>query len=521
MEAVSTSKLTGLHRDSVTEGCLHEGDLEQSVDVVVIGSGSGGAVIAAELAEAGHEVLVLEEGPFVPSDEHAQMRPSQSIRRVWREAAMSAAIGLGDTPVVNVTMGRLVGGSSALTGGVCFRIPDRVLHSWVHEHGLDELSSQKLEPFHDRVEEYLGVTEVPKELHSRSLQLFSHGAELRGIEVKPTRRNIQDCSGIAQCNFGCPKGAKRSVDRSYLPRAARHGARVISDCLAERILVENGRAVGVRGRLLRGRAGKRAGRFTIHARRVVVAAGAWHGPLLLKASGVGRGSKHLGRNLTLHPACRMMARFKEPVHGWRGALQAAFVDAFEDEKLTMVSLFVPPGILAATLPGFGPEHSERAEQSAHIAVMGGLIHDVGGGVIRRTLGREPLVTYRMSRSDRAALPRLMEVMADTFAAAGAQEIFLPVLGHKPVTPDELRHLDIASIPARRYECASQHPLGSARMGTSPDNSVVDPNGRCWDTEELYIADGSILPTSLGVNPQVGVMTMATRIALRLRDTPLP
>ena len=517
---MSKSKLTGLSRDAIIEGATHDGGLEMSVDVVVVGSGSGGAVIAAELAGAGQEVLVLEEGPFVPAEEHAMMRPSQSIRRVWREAAMSAAIGVGDSPVVNVTMGRLVGGSSALTGGVCFRIPEKVLESWVKEHGLGELSQKALEPFHARVEERLGVTEVPEALHSNSLRLFRRGADVRGFEVKPTRRNIQDCAGIGQCNFGCPKGAKRSVDRSYLPRAAAHGARVVSDCLVERIEIRNGRAVGVSGRLLRGRRGSRVGRFKIHARRVVVAAGAWHGPLLLRASGVGRDSGQLGRNLTLHPACRMMARFKEPVHGWRGALQAAFVDAFAAEKLTMVSLFVPPGILAATLPGFGPGHTARAEQSAHIAVMGGLIHDEGGGVIRKSLGREPFVTYRMSRSDRAALPRLVEVMADTFAAAGAEEIFLPILGHKPVTPSELRSLDIAAIPARRYECASQHPLGSARMGTSAKNSVVDPNGRCWDTDELYVADGSILPTSLGVNPQVGIMTMATRIGLHLADLPL-
>jgi len=518
---MSGSKLAGLSAESVLVGSAYEGDLELHTDVVVIGSGSGGAVVAAELAEAGQEVLVLEEGPFIPAEEHAAMRPSQSIRHAWREGAMSAAIGVGDSPMVNVTMGRLVGGSSALTGGVCFRIPDRVLHSWVHEHGLSELSSDALEPFHQAVEQHLGVTEVPASLHSRSLQLFTEGARRRGYEVKPTRRNIQDCSGISQCNFGCPKGAKRSVDRSYLPRAAAHGARVLSDCLAERILLRDGRAVGVRARLLRGVSARAHAHVTIHARRVVVAAGAWHGPQLLAASGVGRRSRQLGRNLTLHPACRMMARFKEPVHGWRGALQAAFVDAFESEQLTMVSMFVPPGILAATLPGFGPEHTRRAEQSAHLAMMGGLIHDEGGGVIRRGLGREPLVTYRMSRRDRAALPRLMEVMADTFAAAGAEEIFLPILGHAPVKPDQLRHLDLAAIPARRYECASQHPLGSCRMGTSPERSVVDPDGRTWDVEELYIADGSILPTSLGVNPQLGVMTMATRIATKLRDRPLP
>jgi len=517
---MSSTRLAGLSGDAVLRGSAHEGDLELHADVVVVGSGSGGAVVAAELAEAGQQVIVLEEGPFIASDDYAAMRPSQSIRHAWREGAMSAALGVGDSPIVNVTMGRLVGGSSALTGGVCFRIPDRVLHSWVHEHGLDELSSQALEPFHRIVEERLGVTEVPPSLHSRSLQLFAEGARRQGFQLKPTRRNIQDCAGIAQCNFGCPKGAKRSVDRSYLPRAAAHGARVISDCLAERILVRDGRAVGIRGRLLRGPKARRHGKVTIHARRVVISAGAWHSPLLLSASGIGRRSRQLGRNLTLHPACRMMARFKEPVLGWKGALQAAFTDAFEAEQLTMVSLFVPPGVLAATLPGFGPEHSRRAEQSAHIAMMGGLIHDEGGGVIRRGLGREPLVTYRMTPRDRAALPRLIEVMAETFAAAGAEEIFLPVLGHAPVKPDQLRHLDLAAIPAKRYECASQHPLGSCRMGTSPERSVVDPSGRCWEVEDLYIADGSILPTSLGVNPQVGVMTMATRIASRLRELPL-
>jgi len=517
---VSRSRLAGLGSEAVLQGSEHDGDLELHTDVVVVGSGSGGAVVAAELAEAGQQVIVLEEGPFIPADDYAAMRPSQSIRHAWREAAMSAALGVGDSPVVNVTMGRLVGGSSALTGGVCFRIPDRVLHSWVHEHGLEDLSSEALEPFHRAVEDRLGVTEVPASLRSRSLQLFTEGARRKGYELKPTRRNIQDCSGIAQCNFGCPKGAKRSVDRSYLPRAAAHGAQVISDCLVERILVREGRAVGVRGRLLRGHNGSKHGRVRVHARRVVVAAGAWHSPLLLQASGLGRRSRQLGRNLTLHPACRMMARFKEPVYGWRGALQAAFADAFEEEQLTMVSLFMPPGVLAATLPGFGPEHTRRAEQSAHIAMMGGLIHDEGGGVIRRTIGREPLVTYRMSPRDRAALPRLMEVMAETFAAAGAEEIFLPLLGHAPVKPDQLRHLDLAAIPARRYECASQHPLGSCRMGISPERSVVNPDGRTWDVEDLYVADGSILPTSLGVNPQVGIMTMATRIATKLRDLPL-
>ena len=181
----------------------------------------------------------------------------------------------------------------------------------------------------------------------------------------------------------------------------------------------------------------------------------------------------------------------------------------------MVGLFVPPGVLAATMPGFGPEHVRRASDIPHLAVFGGLLHDEAGGTVRRGPGREPFVTYRMAKEDRARIPNMMRRMAEVFFAAGAKEVFPPILGQPGVDADQFAKLDLDRVPSMRLECSSQHPLGSARMGTSESTAVTDIDGRVWGTANLFVADGSLVPTSLGVNPQVTVMTLATRVAHRM------
>jgi choline dehydrogenase-like flavoprotein len=492
-------------------------DLAIACDVVVIGSGAGGSVVATELAAAGQDVVVLEEGPHVPPETYGKMRPSETLRHMWRDGGTTFAIGLGDSPVINVMMGRCIGGSSVLTGGVCFRIPDDVLGEWVRDHGLAEMTPKGMEPCFQAVERAMHVEEVPVAMRSRSTTLFVDGARKLGFEMSAIRRNTRGCDGCGRCNFGCPHGAKQSVDVSYLPRARAKGARVYSDCLAEELLLNGERAVGVRGHFLDGPRARKTASFTVRARRVVVACGAYHSPLLLRRSGVGRRSEQVGRNLTLHPSFRVMARFDEPVRGWKGALQSAWSDRFHEDGITLTGLFVPPGVLAATMPGVGPAHADRARAVPHMAVFGGLIHDRGSGVVRRGLGREPIVTYRMAKQDRAAIPVLMRKMAEVFFAAGAREVFLPILGHHGVKPDDLATLDVSHVPASRLECASQHPLGTCRMGVSPYRAVVKPDGETWDVRDLYVVDGSVLPTSLGVNPQVSVMAVATKIAWGMRE----
>jgi choline dehydrogenase-like flavoprotein len=183
-------------------------------------------------------------------------------------------------------------------------------------------------------------------------------------------------------------------------------------------------------------------------------------------------------------------------------------------------MVVPPGVLAATMPGIGDDQGRRAELIPHLAVFGGMVHDDGGGRVLNLFGHRVL-TYRLSAIDSHAASRVLRILGETFFAAGAREVFLPILGFGPVDADGLRKLDLDRVPRRRLECSSQHPLGSARMGVSPSHAVVDPAGKCYVLDGLYVADGSVIPTSLGVNPQETIMAMATRIAWKLRETPLP
>jgi choline dehydrogenase-like flavoprotein len=491
--------------------------LTLDADVVVVGSGAGGAVAAAVLAEAGHRVIVLEEGQHVTPQEYGVMTPSQQIRRMWRESGLTFAIGVGDSPVINVMMGKCVGGSSALTGGVLFRTPGAVLKAWQTTRGLPQFTEEELAPYFEEVERVVHAEEVPAHLQSRSSQLFNEGATKLGHPLKPIRRNTHGCEGHGRCNFGCPKAAKQSVDLTWLPRAVAAGAQVWTHCLVDRVIEENGRAAGVEGWLLDGPRGRHVARFTVYAPRVVLAAGAYHTPLICRASGIGRASGQVGRNLTLHPAFRFMARFDEEVRGWSGALQSLYADDWEHDGITLTSMFVPPGVLAATMPGIGPEHVARARQMAHLGVFGGMIHDEGGGTVRRGPGREPLVTYRMAPKDKATVPKLMRLMADIWFAAGAKEVFLPVLGLGGVTADKFKSLHLEGIKGRDLECGSQHPLGTCRMGPTKETSVVDPEGECWELPGVTIADGSVVPTSLGVNPQLSIMTLALRTARRLAE----
>jgi choline dehydrogenase-like flavoprotein len=500
------------------EGHLHRGSLALDADVVVVGSGAGGMVAATVLAESGLSVIVIEEGKHVPANVHGRMRQSQSLRHLWREGGASFAIGLGGAPAVNVMVGVGVGGSSMLTGGVCLRVPESILAEWTGELGLSELGPDGLDPYYREVERAIHVETVPVEMRSRGVELFAMGNDRLGRPpLKPLTRNTDGCHGHGRCNFGCPEQAKLSVDLSYLPRFLAAGGEIFSDCLVQKIVHAHGRASGVRGRLLNGPNRSKGDRFEVRAKLVIVACGGLHTPLLLKSSGLAPFGGHVGENLTLHPACRVFARFDEEVRGWAGSMQSAYTDAFEHDRLTLMALFTPASVIAATMPGAGPELAERAKDVAHIAMFGVMVHDDGPGTVRRGLGREPIVTYRMSPRDQSALRRGMRLVGEAFFAAGAREVFLPVLGAAPLDADTFAKLDLDKVPGSRLECGSQHPLGSCQMATTASRGAVDREGKLFDTSNVFVVDGSVLPTSLGVNPQLTIMAMATRIAQRVRD----
>lgn len=485
------------------------------VDVVVVGSGAGGAVIAREMARDGRSVIVLEEGGHYSPEEYGQMPPSQSFRRMAREAGMSVALGVGDTPLIALLAGKVVGGSSVLTGGVCFRIPDEVLHEWKSDLGLDRMSPEGLDPYFSEVERICNIEPVPEHMRSRATELFVEGADKLGIPMHSMRRNTKGCQGAARCNFGCPHKAKMSVDISFLPDAVEHGARIVADALVERIDITGGRARGVRGRFLDATGEPRVP-FEVQAKVVVVACGSMHTPLLLRRSGLD--NRHIGRHLTLHPAVRVGALFDEEVNGWDGALQSVYSDHFLHEGITLNGVYTAVNVLAAAFPGVGREHRRLVKNIPRLAFFGAQIHDEPGGQVRRWLAREPLVFYRMDKRDKTKLLRAIKILSQMAFAAGAKEVLLPVFGmHTVKKESELDFLDEGKLPAQRVECMAFHPLGSAKMAKDPRGGVVKPTGETWAVENLFVADGSVLPTSIGVNSQLPVMGIAMMLARGLRQ----
>ena len=489
------------------------------VQVAVIGSGAGGATVARELAEAGYDVGIFEEGQRFSPEEYGKWRPTKTMRTMGRLGGSTVAVGIGDTPTINILSGKCVGGSSTMTGGICFRIPTEVHDQWVDQLGVDSLSEESMRPYYERVEREIHVEEVPESMRSRSTVLFGEGAAKKGLHMKSLRRNTKGCHGSSRCNFGCPKLAKMSVDLTYLPAAEAAGAQIYSNHRVDRLIIEGGRIKGFRGIVLRPDDRTQDHPFEVHADIVVLAAGTLHTPQILLRSGVGRQSHQVGRNLTLHPSFRAMAVFDEVVNPWQGALQSAYLDELDDDRLILISAFAPPSILAGGLPGIGADYMARVRDSAHVATFGGLVHDDAGGRIRLGLGREPIITYKLSPRDKRAFIAGLRAMAECFFEAGAREVVLPIFGFEPLkNPDRLRELTAESLSAQRIESLSFHPLGTCRMGTDPNRAVVDPWGRSFEVHGLWIADGSVLPTSVGVNTQLPIMAMATRIALEMVDS---
>ena len=486
------------------------GDRTLRADVCVVGAGAGGAVVAKELAEGGARVVVLEEGGEHPA---AAMtgRPRDMLARLYRDGGQVATVG---RPPIVLPLGRGLGGTTLVNSGTCFRTPDRVLDRWRAEYGLEALTPAALAPVFDRVEATLGVAEVPADLAGANAALIRRGAERLGWSGAYLRRNARGCQGSGVCAFGCPTGAKQHAGDAYLAPARAAGARVCTGARAERVVLRGRRAVAVEARTPDG------ARLTVVADAIVVAAGTIHTPLLLGASGLGGGSGRLGRNLSLHPATAIWGMFDEPVDMVRGVPQSYGVDEFAAAGIMLEGIAGPPDYLAMSAPFTGDRHRELMLRYRHVGQCGLMISDRSRG---RVLGRPgaPLIRYDLCREDVATIHHGLVRLAELLSAAGARSLILPLAG-LPELPDAdpaaLRALDVRR---RDLKLMAFHPLGTARAHADPAAGVVDGDLRVHGAENVYVADGSAVPSALGVNPQITIMALATRLAFHLRGAPCP
>jgi choline dehydrogenase-like flavoprotein len=471
-------------------------------DVVVIGTGAGGAVTAKELAERGHAVVLLEEGDYVDRSQfngHAV----EMQRKLYRDMGATIAVGNVSIPI---PIGRSVGGTTTINSGTCYRAPSRIFDSWRTEHGLADYSGESMAPYYARVEEVLEVAPADMKYVGGVGRVIARGCDALGYKHAPLRRNAPACDGQGVCCFGCPSDAKRSTNVSYVPLALKAGAHLFTGLRAEKVLVEHGRAAGV---VARG-AGKT---LTVRARTVVVACGSLLTPLFLERNKLGLRSGQLGRNLSIHPALAALALYDEVIDGANSIPQGYSIEEFHDEGILFEGAFAPLDIGAASFPILGKQLVELLEDYKRLACFGFMIEDTSRGRVRLGPGGRPFITYWMNGHDTARLKRGVEILSRVFLAGGARKVIPIVHGF-----DEFRsHADLerfrgAKVTARDFEITAYHPLGTARMGADPRSSVIGPDCQLHDTPGVYVTDGSAVPTSPAVNPQMTIMALATRAA---------
>jgi choline dehydrogenase-like flavoprotein len=489
-----------------------DGDQELSCDVVVVGSGAGGGVAAAELARAGLDVVVLEKGGYAAERDFSHIEGD-----AYRDLYLYAMTLTTDDLACRILAGSTLGGGTVVNYSTSFPTPPAVLAEWAATSGVEAFASGEVAASLEAVAARVGVTEGQSRPGVRD-QLLERGLERLGWHAGTLPRNVRGCpqdAGCGWCAFGCRTGAKQSTLVTYLEEAAAAGARLVVGADARRVLVAGGRAAGVEAR-----AGGRH-RLVVRARAVVAAAGAIETPALLLRSGLGG---QVGHHLRLHPGTAAMGVFAESVRWWEGTLQARYSAQLRRWMGPDAPIFetvpVHPGMAAAALPWrSAADHRTLMERSANLSLVGVLCRDTGAGRVRVDRDGSPRVRWRLDAGDEARMLAGVLAAGRVLAAAGASEVFSLHRQRFAFRPGDskghrnwMRAVSRAGFAGGRATLASYHQMGSCRMGTDPATSAVGADHQAHELPGLYVADASLFPTASGVNPMLTVMALAHRAA---------
>ena len=493
----------------------YDRDFSEDVDVVVVGSGPGGAVAAKELTDSGLRVALIEEGPpFTPPD--FELDGAISMARTMREGGLRMTRGT----VMPTMQGIALGGGSLVNSAICNKAPDFVLDDWCAKFDLEHTTLADLDPHYDAVGEFLGIAPTPENVQGRRNLLFKQGCDALGYSSEPVLRNVKGCRGSGECFTGCRPRAKQSMDVSYVPAAIRGGALVLTSARVESVLNDGSKATGVAGRVVAPFTGEASHRFRINARVVVLAAGCMATPVLLEKSGkLANRSGQVGENLQFHPGVAIMGVFPEDVHPAFGATQGYQSKNFLRDGYKLETLWAPPSVLAVRLPGSGMAFKNRLADFARSAIWDAIAtcNRSLGRVRPRSRSMNPSLVWRLHPDDVRILTQALWRLSEIFFAAGAKSVVTGVNG----IPDEFFSLDEARIltehPLRDRDLVigGNHAFCTTRMHGNPAHGVVDEYGRCHDIRNLYIADTGVFPQCPSINPMWTAMALAHRTAARI------
>ena len=513
---------------SVVQGHEVASDLTITADVCVIGTGAGGAVVAARLAEAGQDVMLLEEGGYWTAADFNESE-AEMVPRLYADRGLRTT----DDLAVSLLQGRCVGGGTTVNWMMTLRTPDFVLDEWSRYHSTEGMGPPAMAAVFERIEDEIHARSIPADAHNPNNSLLIDGAARLGWNTRAAVNNARECVRAGFCGIGCRYDAKQSALNTYVPRALAAGARLYSDVRVERLeIVGPGGRRGlkrIRCTVLDRDTGAPRRRLTVNTPTIVLAAGAVGTPVILQRSGLGGGG--VGRFLRLHPTTAAIGIYDREIYGPAGIPQSALCDDFLRGNGDGYGFWIEcpallPGLAAAAVTEFGASHRRIMQRFASFGSLIVLVRD--GADLNRSDGSVSAsrdgrvrIRYRISQPTARMLRDGTAAAARVHLAAGAREVQTL---HSPAVRLR-READIAAVHAaacghNQINLFSAHVNGTCRVGGSPRTSGCTPEFERHGAPGIYVADGSLLPTAPGVNPQLTIMAVAdvaaSRILARLR-----
>ncbi len=492
--------------------------IEYEADVVVIGLGAGGGMALHDLAESGVDVMGVEMGGYFGPEEMT-LQEEKMLPRLFCEGGGRSTSDMS----INVMQGKGVGGSTVHNTNLCKRLPEPIVEQWKRD-GIQGLGAELDDDF-EAVEEMLNVHAIPDDRINANNQALLRGIEKLGYEGGSLSYNRKLCQASGFCELGCPNDGKENATRRLVLPALENGARVLIRTRIDEIVRDDGAVVGVHGRAIDAESGEPMANVEIRCDCVVLAASATGSAALALKSGVPDPHGLIGRRLHMHPGAFVMGVFDDDIEGWLGVPQSAecteFLEFGDDaeHRVWLLSGFAHPGAAAGLMPGFGPAHGKLMELYPNVAAMITMLHDETSGAVRPGDGERVHIHYQLEERDYRQVALGMREAARIFFAAGAQKVLLPTSPPRLISSmSEAAGISGGDLGPFNPPMVAVHPMSTMWMGDDPKSSVVDSYGAHHHLDGLFVADGSLFPSSIGGPPQIPIYTMGKRVARRVVDS---
>ena len=495
-------------------------------DLCIIGSGAGGSMVALEAAQAGLKVVVLEAGSFLTPSGMSQLEDDMFPKLFWESGGRT-----NTDHNIHIYQGRGIGGSTLHNLNLIKRIPNPILDDWIKTRQLKELQHEDWDRLYSEVEQLLEVSDVPESMINLHNKLLKTGNENLGWKGGFMKHNRTGCIGSGFCEVGCAYDAKNNACKVLVPGAVKAGAEFFTHCQASRVVHKNGKVTGVEAYVVDKDNYRPLGKVEVKASRVCLSASATGTAAIIKRSRLKYPKNSVGETLRIHPAVIVAGEYDQPVRAWEGIPQAYECTEFLDfenaasgehnkgnkaNRLWIVNAFAHPMGTSTLLPGHGIAHAELMARYDHMAVFTAMLHDHSKGVVKPVKDLGLKIDYKLNHEDQEELHFGLKACARLILASGAKRAIIstdPIIEIK--SERELDKIDAISISKKAVDIAAVHPMGSVPMGDDPLVAAVDSNGHFHHLDGLWIADGSLFPTSIGVPPQLSIYSIGLHVGRKI------